>query len=86
MLREAVTNALKHASTAVLSVTVEQRGSVLTLIIENDGVSADHPEGPVRGLKIMDSRASKLGGDCQYRKVQGRWQVRLEVPLSSTMV
>ncbi|MCG8437531.1 MAG: hypothetical protein MI751_05570, partial [Pseudomonadales bacterium] len=86
MLREAVTNALKHASTTVLSITVDQPGAVLTLLIENDGVHADHAQGSVRGLEIMDSRARKLGGYCQYHKVEGRWQVTLEIPLSNTIV
>lgn len=85
MLREAVTNALKHASTTILSITVEQPGAVLTLLIENDGVHADHAQGSVRGLEIMDSRARKLGGCCQYHKVEGRWQVTLEIPLSNTI-
>ncbi|KZY29471.1 histidine kinase [Alcanivorax sp. HI0044] len=85
ILREAVTNALKHASTTVLSVTVDSPGSTLTLVVENDGLLAEPPEGTVRGLDIMDGRARKLGGWCQYSKSDDRWQVTLEVPLSSTM-
>ena len=84
ILREAVTNALKHGTTRSLAVTLGYQSSTLTLVVENDGVGADNPAGAVRGLDIMAGRARKLGGTCQSNNSSGRWQVELAVPLSGT--
>jgi len=84
ILREAVTNALKHATTRSLVVTLDCQASTFTVIVENDGVNDERPAGTVRGLEIMAGRARKLGGTCQSMSAEGRWQMELEVPLSGT--
>ena len=83
ILREAVTNALKHSGTSQLAVSLDGTNNQLTLVVENDGLAADSTLGSVRGLDIMTSRARKLGGNCRYDRAGHRWRVVLEVPLAS---
>ncbi|MFP1682080.1 sensor histidine kinase [Alloalcanivorax sp. C16-1] len=81
IVREAVSNALRHAraSTLEVSLTSEQEGIVIVIV--NDGL-ADSGDGAVgRGLMIMANRARKLGGECQYGSEGDRWRVRLHAPL-----
>lgn len=82
ILREAVTNALKHSRTSTLVVSLNGENGQLRLVVENDGLAADSALGAVRGLDIMASRARKLGGSCRHDNASGRWRVVLEVPLS----
>lgn len=83
ILREAVTNALKHSHTSALAVSLNGEDGQLTLVVENDGLAPDSPPGTNRGLDIMASRARKLGGVCRYDSADGRWRVVLEVPILS---
>ena len=81
ILREAVTNALKHSHTSTLTVSLNGEGNQLTLVVENEWPAPDNAMGAVRGLEIMASRARKLGGSCRHDNTSGRWRVVLEVPL-----
>jgi signal transduction histidine kinase len=81
ILREAVSNALKHSRTTTLSVRLECRDNLLTMVVENDGAPGGQIIGDVGGLDIMDSRAQKLGGSCLHETADGYWRVILEMPL-----
>ena len=83
ILREAVTNALKHASTKQLSVVLDGEAGSLTMVIENDGATPARENRTGRGLDIMASRARKLGGRFQHEHQADRWRVILGIPLAA---
>jgi len=59
-LREAVTNIARHANAATCHIGVEARDGELRLVIADDGVGGDAPEG--NGLTGMRERIAALGG------------------------
>ncbi|EKF74572.1 ATPase family protein [Alcanivorax hongdengensis A-11-3] len=85
ILREAVTNALKHASTTELVVTLDSQAGTLELTIENDGVAVDQALKKGRGMDIMTSRARKLGGSFRHESHSDRWRLILCIPLASRL-
>lgn len=83
--REALTNALKHASPSCVRVVLAQGGSGFELLVEDDGVgldagrSSDHGH---FGLNIMRERAQRLGGRIELERCsRGGTRVRLSFPL-----
>lgn len=81
IVREAVSNALRHARASALEVSLTSEQGGLVIVIVNDGL-AEGGDGAVgRGLMIMANRARKLGGECQYGSEGDRWRVRLHAPL-----
>ena len=68
--REALSNALKHASATEVTVTVSQRDNQVRLVIADNGRGVpDHAERSNHyGLIIMRDRAQSLRGDCQVRR------------------
>ncbi|WP_062810781.1 sensor histidine kinase [Alcanivorax sp. NBRC 102028] len=85
ILREAVTNALKHVSTTELVVTLSSQAGTLELTIENDGVAVDQALKKGRGMDIMTSRARKLGGSFHHESHSDRWRLILSIPLASRL-
>lgn len=90
ILREAVTNALKHAQPREIRVQAEVGGGVLQLQVRDDGpgrVDGGTAEGG-RGLAIMRARAGELGGAVawQWRDADegdgGGCNVVVRLPLS----
>lgn len=82
--QEAMTNAVKHARPAVLSVLAHRRAATLTLVVEDDGTGFD-PSAPIgrRGAGIigMRERAAALGGRVDVESRVGRGTtIRLVVP------
>ncbi len=65
ILREAVTNALRHAQADVITVTVQVRSHLLRLRVEDDGVGLpEHtPEAVSRGLLNIHQRAQIAAAD-----------------------
>lgn len=60
LLREAVTNVVRHAQAKEVKVTVLQTPSGYTLTIHDDGIGGNSPEGT--GLNSMRERLRALGG------------------------
>jgi len=83
MLREALTNAAKHARAKRVDVMVEADTSSITVMVTDDGVGLTDS---VRrsGLANMSSRAAELGGECVVERVSdlGGTRVRWRVPAS----
>ncbi|MFO1486025.1 MAG: PAS domain-containing protein [Verrucomicrobiaceae bacterium] len=82
--QEAVVNALKHAGARNVQVRFNQRGSMLTLEIEDDGCGI--PEvvhaGKGMGLPLMQYRADVIGADIVIkRQPQGGTKVSCSVRL-----
>ncbi|ONM45336.1 sensor histidine kinase [Halopseudomonas pachastrellae] len=83
VLREAVSNALRHATPTELRVELSQQGgAMLQLRIENDGVALAETATSGRGLQIMLARARQLGGELQHGCAQQRWWLALQVPIA----
>jgi signal transduction histidine kinase len=85
ILREAITNAIKHARAKVVSVRIAfhaQQG--LALLVEDDGgTGAVAPEqwGSGLGTRVIRQRAADLGGSVQWRQGTRGCRLELAVPL-----
>jgi signal transduction histidine kinase len=83
VIQEALTNALRHASTpTIVSVQVETASDV-TVTVQNDGAPRHEPLGDHvgRGLVGMRERASLYGGTLSTGPDgDGRWTVHLVLP------
>ena len=83
LVQEALTNALKHAAPARADVRVRYGPECLELEITNDGaVGAAARDG--HGLVGMRERVALYGGTLSAGRVDGRYEVRAELPLSPT--
>ena len=83
VLREALSNAAKHARARHVDVVVEADASWLLLTVTDDGVGLED-SGRRSGLSNMSSRAAHLGGDCTIERVSAAGGTRLtwRVPTS----
>ena len=85
-LREALTNAAKHADAEHVSVLLEIAGDEVVLRVVDDGVGVvDDGSGRRSGLLNLSARAQELGGSCTLERVSSDGGTRLiwRVPLSS---
>lgn len=88
-VRELMANVGKHASASRALVTLERAGSMLRIVVEDDGVGFDSSlvgprldEASGYGLFSIRERASVLGGRLDINSGQGRGtRVTLEIPL-----
>jgi signal transduction histidine kinase len=90
IVQEALTNAVKHAGAAAISVLLEHRGTSVRVIVEDDGRGFDADRalasgdaGGHLGLHGMRERAALLGGTLAIESTPGRGTtVFAEIPLS----
>ncbi|SCL48101.1 Histidine kinase-like ATPase domain-containing protein [Micromonospora eburnea] len=81
VLREALSNAVRHAQADRVSVTVQVDAGWVTVTVTDDGVGCD-PEAARSGLVNLRERAERLGGDFQLSRVAPHGtEVRWSVPL-----
>ena len=82
VLAEAIRNVHKHAAARSVLVRVRRADGVLTLEVENDGVSTERHAGPPGlGLRLAALEALHAGGLLDFgERTPGQWQVRLAVP------
>lgn len=80
-VREAVTNAVRHAGCGCIHIDVTVADDVTARIADDGrGIDDDHPAG--NGLRNLRSRALELGGDCSItRGAAGGTVVEWRVPL-----
>lgn len=81
VLREAVTNLLRHAGASRCTVKLETEGGQAVLTVVNDGVAPmprDDSEGS--GLRGLARRISEAGGAFSAGARDGTFEVRAEVP------
>jgi len=84
VLRESLSNVIRHADASAVEVTVSADGNELALVVADNGsglVPDAKPSGGF-GLRNMHARAATLGGSCQVRpnEPQGtvvEWRVPL---------
>jgi signal transduction histidine kinase len=84
-LREALSNAVKHAQANRIDIMVEVDQATVLLMVTDDGVGVS-PGGPSRrsGVANLSARAQELGGSCVIeRRTEGGgtrlvWRVPLD--------
>ena len=90
ILKEAITNAMKHSACRSLSLRVEAAGGAVTAEVRDDGrgmppspaVSESSSARRGRGLVNMRTRAREIGGELSVVSAPGAGTaVRLEIPL-----
>lgn len=62
MVREAVTNVLRHSRATLCTIEIVVRGGMATLTVANDGVDPSTPPGDGSGLDNLRTRAAALDG------------------------
>lgn len=89
-LREALVNAAKHAKVEEAHVRVHRDGSVVRVVVEDEGVGfnpsaiSPKPDGGGFGLFSIEERLEPLGGKVTIRSAPGQGTtVLLEVPVES---
>ena len=85
VVREAMTNAFKHAPGAPIRITVDANDKCLRAVIVNEpsptGVSVLHAVGRSHGLAGMRERAAQCGGTVDAGPTpDGGWRVTLTLP------
>jgi len=81
VLRESLSNALRHAQATAIDVTVAADND-LVLTVADDGIGPPRAPGAGNGLRNMATRAQALGGRCQLRSRTPRGTiVEWRVPL-----
>jgi len=88
IVREALTNAARHAPGAPVTVRVETDGDALALEVINDvpaELRGSSAKGNRRGLGGMRDRAALLGGRSRIGPQRGTFAVRALLPLDATL-
>jgi signal transduction histidine kinase len=81
VLREALSNAVRHAHAERVTVAVRVDAGWVTVTVTDDGVGCD-PEAARSGLVNLRERAERLGGDFQLNRVAPHGtELRWSVPL-----
>ena len=85
VLREAVTNILRHAAATACLIEVTACDTTLRLHVSNDGVGArpDAAGGRGLGLANLESRVRAAGGRLTIRQADGRFDLTAELPLEA---
>jgi Signal transduction histidine kinase len=82
VLREALSNAVRHAKASHVDVTVRAEDGTLTLEVDDNGVGPS-PGGRRSGLRNLQERAESLGGSFSFGPGRERGSsLRWSVPLS----
>jgi two-component system sensor histidine kinase DesK len=84
ILREAVTNVVRHAKATQCRISARSDADSLVMRIEDDGVGGRVVEGA--GIESMRARAREIGGSLEYHPADTRTglAVTLRVPLRPT--
>ncbi|TYB49853.1 sensor histidine kinase [Actinomadura chibensis] len=81
VLREAVTNVLRHSAATRCAILTERDGDAVRLVVENDGVDPDAPRMPPgAGIGNLTTRLAAHGGTLSAR-ADGAGRFRLEASI-----
>lgn len=90
ILREAMTNSVRHAAGGAVTARLAVDGHHVTLLVDNTAGYRDLPGpdaavdadlGPGMGLHSMRQRAEAVGGTCTAGPRGPGWRVRAEIPM-----
>jgi len=79
-VREALTNAARHAPGATVTVTLAYEAESVRLTVRNDGGRTGDHAAPGFGLAGMRERIALAGGTLAAGRTDAGWQVEAEVP------
>ena len=79
VVRELLTNAVKHAAADAVRLTVEAGDEVVRVVVEDDGAGI-RDGGRRSGLANLQDRAERRGGTLDVESVRGRTMVAWSVP------
>lgn len=86
VLREALSNALRHARPTHIGLTVSATNDVLSVQLEHDGAASPPQQWRAgTGLRGMHARAQRLGGRIDLDGTGNQVRVRLEIPIPGTL-
>lgn len=86
ILREALTNVMKHANAAAVTFAIHRRNHQLELSIRDDGRSISaNPSPPGNGLKNIESRLAELGGSLSLPPTKEGMILIASIPLPNTL-
>ena len=91
-VRELLTNVIKHSRATTVSVRLQENGSEIQILIEDEGVGFDHDVRNQKskstngfGLFSVQERMADLGGRCDILSAPGKGcRVILTVPLEKS--
>lgn len=84
IVRESLTNALRHAPGAPIGVDIVARGSELEVVVTNAAVEVPRAAGNRRGIAAMRRRAHAVGGRLHAaRTPSGEFRVHARLPMRS---
>jgi signal transduction histidine kinase len=86
VLREGVTNVLRHSRARHCEIVMRQETDQVSLAIVNDGVLPEMEDSvvgaPSSGIRNLSERVAKLGGELDCGEVPaGRFQLRVRLPI-----
>jgi two-component system, NarL family, sensor histidine kinase DesK len=88
VLREAVTNILRHSAATCCVIEASAAGGTVRLAVSNDGVigqpgqpGADDGPGNGSGLVNLAARVQAAGGCLASRRAEGRFELTAQIPL-----
>ncbi len=84
VVREALTNAAKHAPESVIDVRLEVGPETLDVTIANDRDEDATAVGRGSGIEGMCHRVRSLDGSFDAGPIDGRWQVAARIPLGAS--
>lgn len=81
--QECISNITRHSGASSLAISLEARGSMIELRIEDNGSGFDRAiPGKGIGLQALDEHASALGGACEVSSDQTGTVVVIKLPLT----
>lgn len=88
VLREAVTNVLRHSAARNCAIEASQKGAMITLAVTNDGVSRPAKSGTGgQGLRNLTSRLEDIGGTLSTANIDDhQFSLSVVVPAQETPV
>jgi two-component system sensor histidine kinase DesK len=86
VLREGVTNLLRHSSAQRCALTVEASETAVRVRLTNDGVTGSGPHRPGIGLENLTRRLEALGGQLSASQSSGSFELVATVPLQPALV
>lgn len=90
IVQESLNNITKHAQASRVEVSIEQSGSVVTLLVRDDGIGfsqQDQDKPNSYGLLGLRERATLLGGKAQINSVLGHGTtIKVQLPLQPELM
>jgi two-component system sensor histidine kinase DesK len=81
VLREAVTNMLRHSRAVHCTIDVDASADQVRMVVLNDGVADRAPDRYSHGLRGLTDRLAEVGGTLNAESNDGTFTLTAEVPV-----